>query len=242
MENLVVIRQPRTIFKVIQKSINKILEKYDSPDHNKNIKLNFICHSLGCASCLYYINNENDPNIIDRIRKIILLAPFYTLKDVAISKYFMPKSLADILIRHKWDSHKNIKSLGKLSPDASLKIIHGSNDELIDISQGLSLFSEAPNSINKEFIETNDSHNSIAHLRHLISHVPVVKKPKKPKNKKNQLGLRQNYRLKLFEELIPKNILCYYKDGDILTAFVVTFTISVLTMVTIMIIEIKKSY
>ena len=157
-----------TIFKVIQKSINKILKTH------KNIKINFICHSLGCASCLYYINKENDPNIISKIRQIILLAPFYTLKDVAVSKYYMPRVLADYLIRHRWDSHKNIKSLDKLSTKASLKIIHGTNDDLIDISQGLELFKEAPNSISKEFIETNDSHNSIAHLKHLVNHVPNV--------------------------------------------------------------------
>jgi uncharacterized alpha/beta hydrolase family protein len=173
-----------TIFKVIQKSIYKILETH------KNIKLNFICHSLGCASCLYYINQETDPNILSRIREIILLAPFYTLKDVAVSKYYIPRMFADTLIRHRWDSHKNIKSLDKLSKEASLKIIHGSNDELIDISQGLLLFQEAPHSINKEFIETNDNHNSIAHLKHLINHVPRVRKEQKTNHKKKKKSVR----------------------------------------------------
>ncbi len=118
-----------------------------------NQVINFICHSIGCAVGLNFL--DKNPHIVPK--RLVLLAPFWKLEEVIAKKYtfVLPESVITSLINHTWDNFEHIESL---HPETDVTIVHGRNDRLIDWKQGERL---AKKHKNAKFTLTDDDHNSI---------------------------------------------------------------------------------
>lgn len=117
----------------------------------KDLEINFICHSIGCAVGLNYLRFHK----YIKPKKLILLAPFWKIEEVIYDCYKIPQFLLDILLEHKWNNHENLSHLNHID---DITILHGENDPLISWKQGERL-SKLRDNI--KFIKTNDDHSSI---------------------------------------------------------------------------------
>jgi hypothetical protein len=139
---------PYNTYSEIHRCLRKKAYKY------KN-KITFLCYSIGCAIGLNYLSNSYFSKYTN---KIILLAPFYSLEEVANYKYtFLPSMFITPLLKYTWNNYEHIT---KIPNDIKIIIIHGKNDNFITYDHGerLSKLRE-----NIEFIVTEDDHNSVKH-------------------------------------------------------------------------------
>lgn len=104
--------------------------------------------SLGTALATYH-------STLQRVDKLLLISPFYQMADIAKNSFgIYPIKL---ILRENYESNEWIKK----SMTNNIRIIHGSNDEIIPIEQAKKLYEEI-NIKNKEFIEVNGAgHNDI---------------------------------------------------------------------------------
>jgi len=138
--------------------LDKIFKK-----HNKYENINFMCYSIGCGICLHYLCNR--PNIMKKTRKMYLLAPFWSLDEVANNRYVphFPNELVLNVLTHNWENYKYIP---KIKKNIDITIIHGSNDLFITCDQGLRLSKLRKGT---KFITTDDSHGTIVdRFQHLV--------------------------------------------------------------------------
>ena len=93
-----------------------------------------IGHSLGAAVALDFAANH-------RVGKIVLIAPFTTLREEAASIF---GGWISRLLLESYDNRANLAEAVKRSPDAKVAIFHGTNDEVIPVRMGRELAHEFP--------------------------------------------------------------------------------------------------
>jgi uncharacterized protein len=93
-----------------------------------------IGHSLGAAVALDFAANHH-------VQKIVLIAPFTTLREEAASIF--GGWVAHLLIE-SYDNRENLREAMKHSPEANVAIFHGVDDEVIPVRMGRELAREFP--------------------------------------------------------------------------------------------------
>jgi uncharacterized protein len=93
-----------------------------------------IGHSLGAAVALDFAANHH-------VQKIVLIAPFTTLREEAASIF--GGWVAHLLIE-SYDNRQNLTAAIKRSPEAKVAIFHGVDDEVIPVRMGSELAREFP--------------------------------------------------------------------------------------------------
>lgn len=131
-----------------QENMYKDAEKvYDYIKHNLNHKDIFVLgYSLGTAPASY-LAKEKKP------KGVILLAPFYSLKEIAGEKYI---PLAKYIIKYDMPSYKYIKKY-----TGPLLIVHGKDDMLIPAHHGKNLYNISQSSQRKLIILPKLAHNTL---------------------------------------------------------------------------------
>lgn len=99
-----------------------------------HLTLSAIGHSLGAAVALDFAANH-------RVQKIVLIAPFTTLREEAATIFggWMARMLIE-----SYDNRANLAQTRKRNPDAQVAIFHGTNDEVIPVRMGRELAHEFP--------------------------------------------------------------------------------------------------
>jgi len=99
-----------------------------------HLTLSAIGHSLGAAVALDFAANH-------RVQKIVLIAPFTTLREEAGTIFggWMARMLIE-----SYDNRANLAQTRKRNPDAQVAIFHGTNDEVIPVRMGRELAHEFP--------------------------------------------------------------------------------------------------
>jgi len=99
-----------------------------------HLMLSAIGHSLGTAVALDFAANH-------RVQKIVLIAPFTTLREEATTIFggWMARMLIE-----SYDNRANLAQTRERNPDAQVAIFHGTNDEVIPVRMGRKLAHEFP--------------------------------------------------------------------------------------------------
>jgi pimeloyl-ACP methyl ester carboxylesterase len=93
-----------------------------------------IGHSLGAAVALDFAANH-------RVQRIVLIAPFTTLREEAASIF---GSWVSRLLIESYDNRENLADTSKRNPSARIAIFHGTKDEIIPSRMGRELAREFP--------------------------------------------------------------------------------------------------
>jgi pimeloyl-ACP methyl ester carboxylesterase len=93
-----------------------------------------IGHSLGSAVALDFATHH-------RVQKIVLIAPFTTLRDEAAA--MLGGWVARLLIE-SYDNRANLAEVARLNPDTRVAIFHGTRDQVIPVRMGRELAREFP--------------------------------------------------------------------------------------------------
>ena len=99
-----------------------------------HLTLSTIGHSLGAAVALDFAANH-------RVQKIVLIAPFTTLREEAASIF--GGWIARLLLE-SYDNRATLADVMKRNPAARIAIFHGVNDEVIPVRMGRELVREFP--------------------------------------------------------------------------------------------------
>ncbi|HYR22101.1 MAG TPA: alpha/beta hydrolase [Chthoniobacterales bacterium] len=93
-----------------------------------------IGHSLGAAVALDFATHH-------RVQKVVLIAPFTTLREEAAT--ILGGWISRLLIE-SYDNRANLAEVARLNPDARIAIFHGARDEVIPVRMGRELAREFP--------------------------------------------------------------------------------------------------
>jgi len=93
-----------------------------------------IGHSLSAAVALDFAANHH-------VQKIVLIAPFTTLREEAASIF---GGWVAHLLMESYDNRENLREAMKRSPEANVAIFHGVDDEVIPVRMGRELAREFP--------------------------------------------------------------------------------------------------
>ena len=99
-----------------------------------HVTLCTIGHSLGAAVSLDFAAHH-------RVQKIVLIAPFTTLREEAAS--ILGGWIARLLLE-SYDNRANLADSKKRNPEARIAIFHGTNDDVIPVRMGRELKHEFP--------------------------------------------------------------------------------------------------
>jgi len=113
-----------------------------------------IGHSLGAAVALDFATHH-------RVRNVVLIAPFTTLREEAAM--FFGGWIARMLIE-SYDNRANLSEVYKGNPDARVAIFHGTNDEVIPVRMGRELVHAFPSI--EFFAVENADHVSVLNHAH----------------------------------------------------------------------------
>lgn len=115
-------------------------------------KLNAIGHSIGCGAALNFC-------VRHPVRKIILIAPFTSLRDMARNQVGFPLCL---LLRHNFDNRARLAELAARTHSPAITLFHGTADALIPIRMGRELTGMFPSMI--RFREVPEAgHNTVVY-------------------------------------------------------------------------------
>jgi uncharacterized protein len=131
-------------------ALKALLERLQTDEDN--LKLCTIGHSLGSAVALDFATHH-------RVQKVVLIAPFTTLREEAAT---MLGSWVARLLIESYDNRSNLAELRKHNPDARTAIFHGTRDEVIPVRMGRELAREFPF---VEFFAIEDA-NHVSVLNH----------------------------------------------------------------------------
>jgi len=112
--------------------------------------LNLLCHSIGCAAGLNFA-------VRHPVDRIILLAPFTSLRDMARRTVGWPLCW---LLLHNYDNRARLSELAARQHPPRVLILHGDDDRLVPVSMGRQLASMFPGMITFRDVPGAD-HNTI---------------------------------------------------------------------------------
>ncbi len=97
-------------------------------------RLNVVGHSFGTAAALDFAIRHN-------VQRIVLIAPFTTLRDEGALRV---GSLLSHLLIENYDNRANLKQLAKRKPPPRVAIFHATGDDIIPVRMGRELFASQP--------------------------------------------------------------------------------------------------
>ncbi|HSH39502.1 MAG TPA: hypothetical protein VK993_12025, partial [Chthoniobacterales bacterium] len=89
---------------------------------------------LGAAAALDFAGEHP-------VQRVVLVAPFTTLREVAARLFSKP---ASYLLIENYDNRSSVQELAKREPPPSITILHGTADNLIPTTMGRELAASAP--------------------------------------------------------------------------------------------------
>jgi pimeloyl-ACP methyl ester carboxylesterase len=113
-----------------------------------------IGHSLGAAVALDFAAEH-------RVQKVVLIAPFTTLREEAAT--ILGGWIARLLIE-SYDNRANLVEVMKRNPDARVAIFHGTDDEIVPVRMGRQLAGQFP--FVEFFAVKNADHVSVLNHAH----------------------------------------------------------------------------
>ena len=141
---------PENIALSADTALLKLAEYLHSSKTDLELRLNVLGHSIGCAVALEFATRHP-------VRKIVLLAPFTSLMDMARRQVGRPLCY---LLRQHFDNRARLAELARRPEPPRIVIFHGKRDLVIPEKMGRSLAESFPKMI--EFHEVPDAgHNSI---------------------------------------------------------------------------------
>jgi pimeloyl-ACP methyl ester carboxylesterase len=141
---------PATIEESADKALNELGLKLVLDHAAVEQKLNVIGHSLGCGVALNFCAGHN-------IRKLILIAPFTSLRDMAGRTVGFPLCY---LLLHNFDNRARLAGLAARQNPPSVFLFHGSEDEVIPVAMGRELAAMFPRMITFREV-AGAAHNTI---------------------------------------------------------------------------------
>jgi pimeloyl-ACP methyl ester carboxylesterase len=125
--------------------------KVDQPE--LEAKLNAVGHSIGCGAALNF-------SVHYPVRKVILLAPFTSLREMARRSVGFPLCY---LLLHNFDNRARLAELEKRATPPRVTIFHGRDDTIIPPAMGRELAARFPNLIKFQLVPDAD-HNNLPDL------------------------------------------------------------------------------
>jgi pimeloyl-ACP methyl ester carboxylesterase len=132
---------PNSIRKSADIAIETLFKRYKAIHFSKKTQINVIGHSLGAAIALDFASRHS-------CKKIILLAPFTSLYDMAKRVVGVPFCYA---LTHHLDNHLRLSIISEQKTVPKVYLFHGSNDTVIPVTMGKQLAESFPSFIH--FIE-----------------------------------------------------------------------------------------
>jgi len=128
---------PDRIRRSADKALETLYNRYSALKFQATSRLNVMGHSLGAAIALAFASRHP-------CKRIILLAPFTSLKDMARRVVGVPFCYA---LTHHLDNHDRLLEISQQSPRPEVFLIHGHNDATIPIEMGKQLSDSFPGMI-----------------------------------------------------------------------------------------------
>jgi hypothetical protein len=113
-------------------ALQTLLERVQTDE--ARLTLCTIGHSLGAAVALDFATNHH-------VQKIVLIAPFTTLREEAASIF---GGWVSRLLMESYDNRQNLRVAMKLNPATRVAIFHGTEDQVIPVRMGDELAREFP--------------------------------------------------------------------------------------------------
>ena len=113
-------------------ALKAVMDRLDVEENH--LTLCTIGHSLGAAVALDFAAHH-------RVQKIVLIAPFTTLREEAAT--ILGGWIARLLLE-SYDNRANLAAANKRTPDAKIAIFHGVDDRVIPVRMGRQLAHEFP--------------------------------------------------------------------------------------------------
>ena len=113
-------------------ALKTLLERLQT--NEDRLTLCTIGHSLGAAVALDFATNH-------RVQKIVLIAPFTTLREEAATIF---GGWVSHLLIESYDNRANLRGAMKLNPVTRVAIFHGTEDQVIPVRMGTELAREFP--------------------------------------------------------------------------------------------------
>ena len=117
-----------------EKAISTLAEQLNIPEDELTKRLCVLGLSLGAAAALDFATHKS-------AQRIILIAPFTTLREVAARLFSKP---ASYLLIENYDNRARVQELAEREPPPEIIIFHGTADTLIPASMGRELAESAP--------------------------------------------------------------------------------------------------
>jgi uncharacterized protein len=117
-----------------EKAVSTLAEQLQMPEDEISNRLCVLGLSLGGAAALDFAAHKS-------AQRIILIAPFTTLREVAARLFSKP---ASYLLIENYDNRSRVEELAKREPPPQITIFHGTADTLIPSDMGRQLAESAP--------------------------------------------------------------------------------------------------
>ncbi len=142
---------PDTIQESAEKAMRSLAHHLEIDHTALCERLNILGHSLGAAAGL------NLAAVCPVVKRIVLIAPFTTMRDMAVRSVGIP---LNYLLMHNFDNRARLSELSSHKNPPRLTIIHGDRDNVIPVKMGRKLAREFPGLV--EYVEIqNADHNGI---------------------------------------------------------------------------------
>ena len=117
-----------------ENAVSTLAEHLQMSDDDLAKRLNVLGLSLGAAAALDFAAHKS-------AQRIILIAPFTSLREVAAQLFSKP---ASYLLIENYDNRARVEELAKREPPPQITIFHGTADTLIPSDMGRQLAGSAP--------------------------------------------------------------------------------------------------
>ena len=117
-----------------EKAVSTLADQLQMPENDLSKRLNVLGLSLGAAAALDFATHKS-------AERIILIAPFTTLREVAARLFSKP---ASYLLIENYDNRSRVEELDTREPPPQIVIFHGTADTLIPSHMGRQLAESAP--------------------------------------------------------------------------------------------------
>lgn len=149
---------PKNIRQSANKALETLFKRYESLNFESKTQLNVMGHSLGAAIALDFASQNP-------CRKIILLAPFTSLFDMAKRMVGFPLCY---VLTHRLNNHLRLAEISKQKMRPKIYLLHGTNDAVIPVSMGKQLSESYPMLIHYIELPLTDHQTIFLRGRHQI--------------------------------------------------------------------------
>jgi len=149
---------PSSIRQSVDKALETLYKRYEGLNLKSKTQLNAMGHSLGAAIALDFAARHP-------CKKIILLSPFTSLKDMARHVVGIPLCY---LLTHHLDNHARLLEIAQQSPIPQIFVLHGTIDAVVPVSMGKKLAESFPGIIRFFELPLTDHQNILFRGRERI--------------------------------------------------------------------------